>query len=560
MRKKKKIPLLNFESHFQDELLLEGEMLFDKQQLLKLNESGKGKWKGQVLDGAETYNTKVEIFNDFIELFDCSCQSFNEAGECSHLISTFHGIRNSDSGETVVKAEQKVKTRKKRRSSTSTIVADLKKNELVDFVSAYATKDKKFKLLLKTQFARRISEKRGFGIYSEILDECFPTISEYNTQSPGKYRILLSAVAREMILHYNDAISLEQFTDAFHLITALTRKLAYAMHVLEKSTSGLESILEKVHTAYNLLLNDKLAPGLKEDILESIIQTISMTYYNYLEENNLFQLILQQKLSTEQNNKLTILLNQKFESEKIAHQRSIYLAYYIRVCCQIQNDMKKDVWLLEKLTDHFILIETTNRLMQMNYLPEVDQLLSHLLETGKLDRKNYLKLKVKGDLKSGDKSLALNSITELFLITLDMQYFRDLKEAAAKQWPMVYSKIINELLDLGGDKRLHLALSVASKEEDHERILKILLQRNDPNFFLSYDKYIADFYPVEILDFYKLHLISFHSNHAGVIAATKSLEIIEHLEKIGLRKEAIDLQRTLLDTFPERKSLHEMLK
>ena len=207
MKKPGKIPLLNFEALIDNELLLEAEKLFDEGKLSNLITVKNGIWQGTITQEKEE-NIVVKVFNDFIEKSECTCGAKSLDKLCVHIICGYFGIRNSDVPDKPMEAG-KTKSRKKRSSALNSLLKLTDKEELADYISSYASKDRRFSLLLKTHFARKFSEVLGQEIYSQIMDQAFPAASEFNTQSVSKNQQFLVAIAKELLIHYKDAISLE---------------------------------------------------------------------------------------------------------------------------------------------------------------------------------------------------------------------------------------------------------------------------------------------------------------------------------------------------------------
>jgi len=399
LKKKNKIPLLNFETFINDDLLLKGEKLFDESKLEGLSENKAGEWTANVKDKKDFF-CKVHVFREQIENYECICDNWtkNEM-PCEHIVCLLFGVRNADSQAEV---QKKTVVRRQRRSKSSitlnTLFELVKKEDLASFILTYSTKDKKFNLLLKTHFARKISEKSGEGIYRQILDEAFPAISEKTGSQRSKNLQLLSAVSKEMLIHNKDVISLEQFTDSFYILSALSNKLAYAMHVSEKVPAGIEELNIRTHKAFTTLFNPTIAPGLRHEINESLLDTISKTFYNYLDSDNFYELLFKNKLEDEQLERYFSTIREKIQVASSLSIKVKLLSYYVKAHESSKLKNKEDAWLNSQLSDPFLLLETFNNTLNKGYISAAENLLKGLVEDEAIEDFNYLKLSLKLEL------------------------------------------------------------------------------------------------------------------------------------------------------------------
>lgn|GEM_PF-5773796 len=558
MKKPSKIPLLNFEAFIENELLLEAEKLFDEGKLSELIPVKNGVWQGTVSD-KKAEHIVVRVFNEFIEQSECTCKKGNKDGLCIHLICGYFGIRNSDAPPPPKEVSVK-RSRKKRSSALNNLLKLTDKEELADYISSYASKDRRFNLLLKTHFARKFSEVLGQEIYSQIMDSAFPAVSEVNTQSLSKNQQFLVAITRELLIHYKDAISLEQYTDAFFMIYALLQKIAYALQLKENIYKPLADLEIEAHEQFSFLLNDKVAPALRERIIAAMLEIIDKTYYQYTGNYNLYTLTLSNITSIEHLNAFKLILQNKFEQNTQFNLRVKLLAHYIKLCHLTNEDLSLNTWLNKQLADQFILLETIESLLANNYYDETTFVLDALQRLHIIDDKSYYKLLLKLHLKLNNKEEVIANSLLLFELTNDLQYAKTIREFTGDKWSSFYENIIQELMLRETDSAFISALNLTAKENDLANLFKLLQGKNELDLYMKFDKYLIPTYKEELCNYYEQYLLEFHKDHAGPKAVDRTFFILDHLESTNMHKESAKIRKSVLNEFPERKSLQTNFK
>jgi 5-carboxymethyl-2-hydroxymuconate isomerase len=561
LKKTELIPLLNFESFIEDKRLLIAEKLFDEGGIIKVSSQSKGKWTGIVKDGLQ-YNVKASVHDGKVQQSSCNCDASSSEGSlCIHQITFFYALRHQDNLSPKTESAQiSLKSRTRSSEYLKMIFENVPTTELNKFIQSYSNADKQFRLLLSTHFSRKIQDHFGTGIYERILDECFPAKTENSHRSYAAEIRLLIKIGKEMLINYRDALSLEAYTEAFHLIQSLNDKIAYALFINQKESKALRVLQEKVHDAYRLLINDRMAPGLKDEIVGKMISSVAKSFYQYKGPNNLFELILMAHPTKEQFAEFQQNIEEKL-SNKLSYNDSSFLMAHM-IYCLLQNDTRevdhsKFIQLFR--SDPYLLIETLGKMFNLGMIKELNRALDFYKSADQIDQKSYLSFKLKLYIATNDTAKGIEAAFSLFELTLDPLYIRPIKTLSADQWPRKYASILKTLKNSKLPIWYDIALDLTQNEMDNDSLFELLSMKNDVDYFMDYDQSLVDTHADALYHYYRGYTLDYLKQHAGTKAAQKVLNVLHHLHTIGLSRVAKKLEKEITATYPERKTLQSLL-
>lgn len=546
-----KIPILNFEAYADNDHLLLAEKLFEENMLTGLVEVKKGFWEGIVSDERE-YFTKIGIFREHVVQAACSCTSESDI-LCAHTVCTLFGIRQKQLEAEVPKIPA---TYQKKALNTRQLLDHAGNDELKRFVLAFSKKDKKFRILLMTYFARQFHEQSEGSIYRQILEDCFPVTDVLLAKNSRQNVQLLVMVSNELLLQTKDSLSLEKYTEAFQILKELITKLAYAANTHLNTREHLDDLLIQAHGFYNSLLESPLAPTFKQQLTDTMLEFIQVSFYHYTGQNNFFNKLAEIQLAGHRLDGLLRAIQQKINSIRNIDTQALLFSIRLRIqfACGEPVDLT-----IEKLKDPVLLNET---ILQLNK-PEHKELLelflgklkSEKLISATMQYKHLLSLYI----SLNDVEKQLFYATELFRLTRELQYYRMLKSIQVEGKNLSHKQFIESKLHLHHDRDLRLALEMCVLESDWKLLAGLLSQKASLDWFMEYDKHLAKENKVEVYNFYRDYLLKYHQDHIGLKAANQASAVISHLEKIGMAKEGEKLKKELIAHFPKRTSLKEHL-
>jgi len=461
------IPILNFENQIDDELLLQGEKLFDELKLNNLLEITSGKWEALVEDG-DKLHVKASITNQRILESSCSCQNNSTKDMCVHQVCLYFGIRSAEDNNSIqVKPAYIPKVRT--ANYLKDILENISNEELKTFVSSYSSKDKQFKLLMTTHFSRILHDRSGPKLYERILDESFPVKTENSNRSYVSETRLLIKIGKEILQNYLDALSLEAYKEAFHMISAFLNKTAYALFINTKENKTLDSLYERTHTSYKSLINDRLAPALKYEMISSMIESLGKSFYKYQGPDNLYQLILMSSPTLEQIQALQIKLIDKEKNIRDLSESSFLIAHILYTNFHLKNIKDPAAYFSLFKGDQILISETLKKMLSLGFKKEAEFTLESLKKHDQLDDSAYQRIKLNIQMKKGESSQAIETAFSLFKSTKDYQYVMKIKSLSQSDWQKNYQKIMDILHSSMNARGFELALKMAGKKNEDKK-------------------------------------------------------------------------------------------
>jgi hypothetical protein len=557
LKKKRIIPLLNFESFIDDELLLHAEKLFDEGKIKDLKDHGSGKWSGIVSDGGQQ-QVEASIHEGSIHDRHCSCGQSDEEGYCAHLVCLFFGMRHNDA---LAPPKTSIPKKKKRASNyLSNLLESVDSNDLKTYINSYSSKDKSFKLLLITHFSRQIRDVAGPDLFEKILDECFPVKTQNNQKSLTSESRLLIRVAKEILSNYRDALSLESYKEAFEMIQALNHKISYALFILPKENKSLLELEKQTHAAYKMILNDRMAPALKHEIVRAMILSIGKSFYKYKGQNNLYDLVVSAQPSLEQLDFFRTMLLEKMERSEELAERSFLMAYFIHAAYHSDKTSLSSEKMSPYVNDQVLLVETIRKMLDFGFYREAEFALDFYHEKERLDELTFYRFQLKFQLSKNQKKKTISSAQKLFELSLDSTYLDIIKKQSGDQWEEHYRYNLEKLCSSNSKQHFLFALSLTKREKDYQMLYQLLKEKNDLKLFLEYDNILAESHPSELHLFYRDHVVKYLEEHAGEKSAREVIAILQHLNAIGLSKIRNQLEKEILEQFPERKTMRAFIR
>lgn len=299
--------LSNFESNTIESTLLQGEELLDQNQVVLHNIADKSLYIFHTPNENSQIETEVLVNGSTVKSFRCDCEQNDSKDMCKHIIVGLFLIRRLKS-----KPQQAPKKRRTSTYSVDQILDNISQEELVNFVKAYSRKDQKFNLTMKASFARRVSTGDIDEKYHKILDKIIKPITKKNSRYASSSINKYIGLATELEAQMKDALSLEQYEEAFYIHKNLLQKTAYAILNAKNSNEKLEAFYDDLHDQIDVLYQTDMAPELKLKLSEFLLETLSYSYYIFPNfQNNLARKVMKYA-SNEINQKLTDVLQKKF--------------------------------------------------------------------------------------------------------------------------------------------------------------------------------------------------------------------------------------------------------
>ena len=538
------IPLLKLDTFFPEEVYLQGELLYDNKGIERVNELYKGKVMMVMSD-----KNKVEMrFNkdNIVDVY-CSCQEFKLKKVCPHIVASALEVR-----KLATKMQKKtipVKTRQRRKKANlfDEILQVLDKDDLTNFLSGYAQKDKNFRLVFEAFFMNKLKSKNLDNPYGNLLDEVLPPSSSVEVKFSRQQIALLNNIAKDLLAQYKDAVSLNKLTDAFNIIKHLINKLSYAYN--RNSNDSLAELLDQAHDAFYLMFETTMAPELKSKSYEFIYEMIKKSYYFYQKENDLIHLFLNTKPLSEDVLALVDVLNNKIRVLRNEDEgKKYFITFYIGL--KKRFGKLEENWYELYFKDLTDFMGMSHILLKEGFGKELEALLTELYAKEKISKRLFLESQLRISLSQDDCERVGFLIKDLYENTYDFRYIARAKKCIKSFNEDVLESISKEVdAQASGEEKMSWWLMSGNME----KLVSYLEEKNDISLIQMYEDEILKDNPENLQKLYLNYIHSYLHEHFGQRSVSVVKNLLYHLRQIGAKKIAFNIEKDLFDTFSSRK-------
>jgi hypothetical protein len=538
-----------FENNFDEAQLLEGEALYEKNRVKDIRKLENGLYVLLVKD--ENLH-ETEYLKPFTkkQKFTCDCEEFIKNTSCKHIVAGLFALRSQFQQEEesrLVKKKEKIKSVKKNKLNTATILDNISEEELKNFVTSFAAKNPKFSTALKVAFARKIDLEDNYSKYKQLLDSIIkPVTTKDKAVSANEIKMLI-AVIKDLSGQFYDSMALEQYLEAFLITENVINKVEYTKYHFEQSEKELNQLSKLFHSHIVSLLKAKIAPELRKNIYDFLGKLGRLSYYSF-NDTSLNAIYLQYKNyknTKEQIAYLTDTVLQKLTAASTRPETKAVL-YTMLQLLEYQNN-KKPIELSRNNAKYSI--DILDNLIRLDALKEATVLTNYLLKLDSNNKNLYYKLLELLILKA-DYDEFISQATSIFIKFKD---FRIIDSILRSMEPDQQKKAFNLIsLKLQDVKEEYFKAKYFLKINDKESLLKLIQEEKDFKLTMSYDKYLIADYLEELNEVYLLLTTDYLDTHLGQHSSVFIAELSQHLHRIDAQKILKSINKLILEKYSHR--------
>jgi len=310
------------------------EDLYSTGSVKASQKSGKSIWEFDIEDESLLYKVKIKSSDSTVSKTQCSCSIYQANKICAHIFACFFDLRK----QIEIAKEEKAKAQKNKRKQSnsksgvkiSDFIGKLTEDELKAFVRKYAASDKKFAASLKARFARKMINQSNESIYKSILDSIIGPI-RIKDQKIGNAELRnFEYVTSELMQQYEDAVSLQQYTEGFFILKAILNKGCYIHHNSKKESVKIMELIVKIHTFLDELFYCQLAPELRQKLYGFALELAQKSYYKILDpRSNIFEILYTHKKEDEEYRLINEAAKSKKEQFNLDPKSDVFLESFL---------------------------------------------------------------------------------------------------------------------------------------------------------------------------------------------------------------------------------------
>jgi hypothetical protein len=535
-----------FETNFEDKLLLKGESLFDNKAVVDYTQLEKNLWTIYVKDD-QLYETEILLSGKRIKNYSCDCKDFKDKKICAHVISSFFQLRKLKSPAIKIKSKPVVK--KAKVLSVNQILKEINPDELSNFIRSYASKDPKFNIALKANFARKINLVSNKDKYKQVLDLIIKpaTSSSYKISSVSINQYLY--IALDYLEQFKDSVSINQYLEAYYILSALLIKNAYALYYIKNRSEKLLAFDKECHKNLDLLLNTDLAPELRQNILEMILELGQRSYYTIRNlDLNVFAIAHKHAIEQSSKDQVLVALKDKADSN-FQEQEILHLVWSMLLLIEGEALIVEFIDLKELSLEWKI--KTLNTLIDKGKVTLVEKIMD-LMERADKDlvkRSWWNELNLEISLIKKDQKTIDKYSEKLLFKLFQFKYYALINDENSK------TLVKMQLRDSNALKAKELLYQIYLFEEHYEGFKKTIIENADINSLIYYHDSISEKFEEKIDELYCEMCTFMLKNFIGNQVNSKVLQLLKHLRSKGLNKTEKLVLKLIKADFSQRTSL-----
>jgi len=523
-----------FELHFDGDLVYQGEKLYDVGAVQDFHKPEKNLWTAMVYD--EIF-FEVELFSPFAQRrkVSCECEYYKKEKACKHITAALFALRTQLKEEAERKAERlKHKSRTGKKLNINTLLQELDKDDLINFIRGYARKDKNFNIALKAHFARRVDLVDNRAKFKGILDSIIKPITSPTARAKASDLKNFIAVSKELISQLEDALSLSEYTDAFYIVDAGISKAEYVRYHYDNYSDETLAISQRYHELLVLLHQRVHADGLKANLLELILDVPQRSYYrhNTLQDHLYYLFIDKQSKNIDLLNQIKEICERKLLVKRLDDHDRVTILSILLILDYHVNKLKDISWLIDQyaqlsmnVVDRLVAVEQAEVAVKL-----MKKMKTHFPKSKELKRKLI------------QVHLSLNQIGELakllpkYVMQSDdtKMLFKLKDKISIAQWTNVIDELIRHYKPL--PKKKPILASIYFNEQDYDSLITLMLDGLPLDLIMTYDHILIRDYKTDIITIYKKVLAEIIDGYLGEHAQISVRKAMFHLEQLGARK------------------------
>lgn len=512
------------------------EDLYSMDIIQSFEQIGKSNWEFTLKHEDTTYKIKIKSSETTVSKTQCTCESYQNDKMCAHVFACFFELRKQieilKQKKNEATKERKRTTRNKTGVKISDFISKLTEQELKAFVRKYAANDKKFAASLKARFARKMINQSNESVYKSILDSIIGPI-RIKDQKIGSAELRnFEYVTSELIQQYEDAISLQQYTEGFFILKAILNKGCYIHHNSKKESEKIMELIIKIHTFLDELFYCPLAPELRQKLYKFALDLAQKSYYRILDYKfNIFEILYNHKKEDDEYTWINEAAKGKNEQIGLDTMSNVYLESFLLRMEFSDGDFDSTAFLNHPLEYQNKVIDLL--IKQEAFQPAIAVLEDMINERNNVSRFVKEKLIFAYSLSDNPESYK-SAVYKYYVQYMNPKYIKQLKLAFEETWTDTKAEFIEKLESIENKSiRLHLLSKFYYELEDIENLMKVFISLEDLDIAMNIDDLLINSFTDEVLNSYFDKSCHVLENFVGQAASNKIRSLLNHIENVA---------------------------
>lgn len=552
----------HIELHIDDKFVELGEQLLQKQALTSLYESEKNLWLGNILD-RNAFEVEIQMVSHRIKAITCDCQTFKDHQVCAHSTAVLLELRNRKKQALEKKEVPKKAARKSGSTLTiNTILQNISKEQLEQFVKAFARQNRNFSVALKTKFAASVEVEDSQLKYLQVLKGAISV----NCNSKGEFSVKnmqqILKIAYQMIAQAEDMIALRNYTEGFSILEACLIRISPLLKYNPEQEENENFVFRVLQISWDLY-GKEIAPLLKGRIWSFYSEeSFKSFYFSEALNTHFFQFLLTITEEVEKVNQLTAYVDKQIGRTDLTIESTVSLVAF-QLALYEKNGLEEEAKvLIERYIDQeAVLVMAVNDAVKKGKFERARQLSeskqSRIRDVALKEKLDDLNLKIAVHQGVASEIQQFGEIR--FFQTYDFSYYQLLVDQSDAE--TVYQSILEKIKRQPYSIAKRDAISKLHFETGNiDALLTYFETIRSLDLLKLYDAQLAKNHKKKIYTLYKELITEYLNNHLGPKPAQRVRSIMQHLKTIGAH-DLVDQLVSLFEVeYKNRRSLIEEIQ
>lgn len=489
-----------------------------------------------------TLNTEIEYSRKFIKKYTCTC---GEAIKklCKHLIVAnilYRRAKNNEEQSRPAPTYSHLPS----RVSIPAILSQIPKDDLHRFLLRYARTNKHFGQALKLHFASKVQVASPQQKYHDLIKSMTRLIPLANGKLSKQSIQSLYWVSEELLLQVDDLIAMDTPIEAFAICIELLQSYQAIYRKIDMYLGEYEKFFILIHQKIKTVLDFELAPDLKTDIINRLLELFSDPSYPFINSpHNLFEIIFPHPNHEHK----AILIDQTLKKIARKEMNTTPLLAWIKNALKFKNEtLLENAFEIQHESSKWMAAIDALSIQNKDYGRQISEWILHRTKD------EFWKHKCMDKIWTlfPDESDSIVYALGLLAYSPDEKYIHYLLNKHVS-----YELIEASLKDSKHAKTNNLLIQFYLETEQHRKA-QIIVEGNLTLDFLKTQT--SSFYPKYapwLLQMYQQALVVFLDEYAGPIPTQKIQNLLQYLQFIKAKPLAENLQDWIKKEFKDHLSL-----
>lgn len=369
------------------------------------------------------------------------------------------------------------------------------------------------------------------SVYKSILDSIIGPIRVKDQKIGSAELRNFEYVTQELIQQYEDAVSLQQYTEGFFILKAILNKGCYIHHNSKKESEKIMQLIVQIHTFLDELFYCPLAPELREKLYGFSLELAQKSYYKILDNNfNIFEILYTHKKEDKEYNLINEAAKTKKEQLNIDLNSSVFLDAFL-----LRMDWSDDKYNSEAFLKYPL--EYQNKvidlLINIKAIEPATLALEDMIKSNR-NVSRFIKEKLIHAYSLSENTKAYtDAILDYYINYKNPKYLKKLQEIMGSKWAKLkknYIKTLEAIED--ATDRDYLKAKLLYETDEHENLIEIFESIADIDTSMAVDREIIKMYPDKVIASYFIKSCNVLDNYVGSAAASKIRSLLNHIENV----------------------------